>query len=96
MWFGTGPEVAALRLITFLSIFDCFDYFELYGKIEDSLLVAVCLLTYIVLQVKSKMYFIFFFSIQKREKGVGVLASESQICLDVGIPCNTVAYGQQS
>lgn len=56
LWFGAGPEVAALRLTTFLSIFDCFDYFELYGKVEDSLLVALCLLTYIVLQVMFKNY----------------------------------------
>lgn len=74
MWFGTGPEVAALRLTTFLSIFDCFDYFELYGKVEDSLLVAVCLLTYIVLQVISKIYYFFLFSNEKSVKCVGVLA----------------------
>ncbi|TWW67278.1 Constitutive coactivator of peroxisome proliferator-activated receptor gamma [Takifugu flavidus] len=47
------PEVAAPRLTTFLSIFDCPEYSELYGNIEDSLLAALCLLTYIVLQIKS-------------------------------------------
>lgn len=54
LWFGSGPEVAALRLTTFLSIFDCLDYFELYGKVEESLLVALCLLTYMMLQVMFK------------------------------------------
>lgn len=61
MWFGAGPEVAGLRLTTFLSIFDCLDYFELHGKVEDSLLVALCLLTYIVLQVMFKNVLLFVF-----------------------------------
>lgn len=51
LWFGTSPEVTALRLTSFLSIFDCQEYKELYGAIEDSLLAALCLVTYIVLQV---------------------------------------------
>ncbi|XP_074469019.1 constitutive coactivator of peroxisome proliferator-activated receptor gamma [Sebastes fasciatus] len=53
LWFGTGPEVSALRLKTFLSIFDCQEFSELYGAIEDSLLAALCLVTYIVLQVQT-------------------------------------------
>ncbi|XP_041843272.1 constitutive coactivator of peroxisome proliferator-activated receptor gamma [Melanotaenia boesemani] len=53
LWFSTGPEVSALRLTAFLSIFDCLEYSELYGEIEDSLLAALCLVTYIVLQVQS-------------------------------------------
>ncbi|XP_041799062.1 constitutive coactivator of peroxisome proliferator-activated receptor gamma isoform X2 [Chelmon rostratus] len=53
LWFGTGPEVSALRLTSFLSVFDCRDYLELYGAIEDSLLAALCLVTYIVLQVQT-------------------------------------------
>lgn len=51
LWFGTGPEVSALRLKCFLSIFDSREYSELYGAVEDSLLAALCLVTYIVLQV---------------------------------------------
>ena len=51
LWFNSGPEVASFRLTTFLSIFDCLEYAELYGAIEDSLLAALCLVTYIVLQV---------------------------------------------
>lgn len=51
LWFGTGPEVSALRLTSFFSIFDCQELTDLYGKIEDSLLVALCLITYIALQV---------------------------------------------
>lgn len=51
LWFGTGPEVSALRLRSFLSIFDCQEFSELYGDIEDSLLAALCLITYIILQV---------------------------------------------
>ncbi|XP_035855286.1 constitutive coactivator of peroxisome proliferator-activated receptor gamma isoform X2 [Sander lucioperca] len=53
LWFGTSPEVTALRLTSFLSIFDCQEYKELYGAIEDSLLAALCLVTYIVLQVQT-------------------------------------------
>lgn len=51
LWFGTGPEVSALRLLSFLSIFDCQEFAELFGAIEDSLLAALCLVTYIALQV---------------------------------------------
>ncbi|XP_044053955.1 constitutive coactivator of peroxisome proliferator-activated receptor gamma isoform X2 [Siniperca chuatsi] len=51
LWFGTGTEISALRLMSFLSIFDCQEFSELYGAIEDSLLAALCLVTYIVLQV---------------------------------------------
>lgn len=51
LWFGTGPEVSNLRLATFLSVFDCQEFSELYGVIEDSLLAALCLVTCIVLQV---------------------------------------------
>lgn len=51
LWFGTGPEVSALRLTSFLSIFDCQEFSELYGDIEDCLLAALCLVTYIILQV---------------------------------------------
>ncbi|XP_054471763.1 constitutive coactivator of peroxisome proliferator-activated receptor gamma [Anoplopoma fimbria] len=53
LWFGTGPEVSTLRLTSFLSIFDCQDFSDLYGVIEDSLLAALCLVTYIVLQVQT-------------------------------------------
>ncbi|XP_073321091.1 constitutive coactivator of peroxisome proliferator-activated receptor gamma [Pagrus major] len=53
LWFGTGPEVSALRLTCFLSIFDCQELSELYGAVEDSLLAALCLITYIVLQVQT-------------------------------------------
>lgn len=53
LWFGTGPEVSALRLMSFLSVFDCQEFSELYGVIEDSLLAALCLITYIVLQVQT-------------------------------------------
>lgn len=53
LWFGTGPEVSALRLLSFLSIFDCQEFAELFGAIEDSLLAALCLVTYIALQVVS-------------------------------------------
>ncbi|XP_070759002.1 constitutive coactivator of peroxisome proliferator-activated receptor gamma [Enoplosus armatus] len=53
LWFGTGPEVSALRLTSFLSIFNCQEFSELYGTIEDSLLAALCLVTYIVLQVQT-------------------------------------------
>uniref|UniRef100_A0A8C7Y2S8 Family with sequence similarity 120 member B n=1 Tax=Oryzias sinensis TaxID=183150 RepID=A0A8C7Y2S8_9TELE len=53
LWFGNGPEVFALRLATFFLIFDCSEYTELYGAIENSLLAALCLVTYIVQQVES-------------------------------------------
>ncbi|XP_047435717.1 constitutive coactivator of peroxisome proliferator-activated receptor gamma isoform X2 [Mugil cephalus] len=53
LWFSTGPEVSGLRLTAFLSVFDCLELSELYGAIEDSLLAAVCLVTYIVLQVQT-------------------------------------------
>ncbi len=59
LWFGAGPEVSALRLMSFLSIFDCQDFFDLCGAIEDSLLAALCLITYIVLQVVSAFLFLF-------------------------------------
>ncbi|XP_028258502.1 constitutive coactivator of peroxisome proliferator-activated receptor gamma [Parambassis ranga] len=51
LWCSTGPEVSVLRLKAFLSVFDCVEFSELYGAIEDSLLAALCLVTYIVLQV---------------------------------------------
>ncbi|KAM9861381.1 constitutive coactivator of peroxisome proliferator-activated receptor gamma [Aulostomus maculatus] len=51
LWLGSGPEVSALRLTCFLSIFDCQEFSQLYEVIDDSLLAAVCLVTYIVLQV---------------------------------------------
>lgn len=60
LWFGIGPEVAAPRLTTFLSIFDCPEYSELYGNIEDSLLAALCLLTYIICQVNFNIVLCFF------------------------------------
>lgn len=53
LWLSTGPDVSALRLTAFLSIFDCPEFSDLYGVIEDSLLAALCLITYIVLQVVS-------------------------------------------
>ncbi|XP_038150562.1 constitutive coactivator of peroxisome proliferator-activated receptor gamma isoform X2 [Cyprinodon tularosa] len=53
LWFSTGHEVSALRLAAFLTVFDCLDYSDLHGKIGDSLLAALCLVTYIVLQVQS-------------------------------------------
>lgn len=53
LWFGSGPEVAALRLTSFLSIFDCHEFSALYGTIDDSMLAALCLVTYIALQVAS-------------------------------------------
>ncbi|XP_070690588.1 constitutive coactivator of peroxisome proliferator-activated receptor gamma [Pempheris klunzingeri] len=53
LWFGTGPEVSALRLTSFLSIFDCLEISQLFGAIEDSLLAALCLVSYIVLQVQT-------------------------------------------
>ncbi|XP_060896059.1 constitutive coactivator of peroxisome proliferator-activated receptor gamma isoform X3 [Labrus mixtus] len=51
LWFGTGPDVSALRLMSFFSIFDCQEFSELHGVIEDSLLAALCLVTYIALQL---------------------------------------------
>uniref|UniRef100_A0A3Q3EUM3 Family with sequence similarity 120 member B n=1 Tax=Labrus bergylta TaxID=56723 RepID=A0A3Q3EUM3_9LABR len=53
LWFGTGPDVSALRLMSFFSIFDCQEFSELHGVIEDSLLAALCLVTYIALQVQT-------------------------------------------
>ncbi|XP_069030174.1 constitutive coactivator of peroxisome proliferator-activated receptor gamma isoform X2 [Embiotoca jacksoni] len=53
LWFSTGPEVSALRLTAFLSIFECLKLSELHGVIDDSLLAALCLVTYIVLQVQT-------------------------------------------
>ncbi|KAG7236015.1 hypothetical protein INR49_001413 [Caranx melampygus] len=53
LWFGTGPDVSALRLTSFLKIFDCQELSELYGEIEASLLVTLCLVTYIVLKVQT-------------------------------------------
>ncbi|KAM3876966.1 constitutive coactivator of peroxisome proliferator-activated receptor gamma [Diretmus argenteus] len=52
LWFGSGPEVSGLRLASFLSVFDCQEFSELYGTVENSLLAALCLVTYTVLQVK--------------------------------------------
>ncbi|XP_067447979.1 constitutive coactivator of peroxisome proliferator-activated receptor gamma [Thunnus thynnus] len=51
LWFGTGPDISTLRLVSFFSIFDCQEFSELYGAVEDSLLAALCLVTYIALQV---------------------------------------------
>ncbi|XP_057673354.1 constitutive coactivator of peroxisome proliferator-activated receptor gamma [Corythoichthys intestinalis] len=53
LWFSSGPDVSTIRLMSFLSIFDCQEFANLYGVIEDSLLVALCLITYIALQVPS-------------------------------------------
>nr|XP_043887088.1 constitutive coactivator of peroxisome proliferator-activated receptor gamma isoform X1 [Solea senegalensis] len=53
LWFGTDPNVSALRLTSFLAIFDCQEFSELYGTIEDSLLAALCLVSFIVLQMQS-------------------------------------------
>ncbi|XP_026234848.1 constitutive coactivator of peroxisome proliferator-activated receptor gamma [Anabas testudineus] len=53
LWFGTGPEVSTLRLTSFLSVFDCQELSELYGAVDDSLLAALCLVTYLVLQVQT-------------------------------------------
>ncbi|XP_077480618.1 constitutive coactivator of peroxisome proliferator-activated receptor gamma [Stigmatopora argus] len=53
LWFGSGPDISTIRLMTFLSIFDCQEFAELYGVIEDFLLAALCLTTYIALQVPS-------------------------------------------
>nr|XP_004539526.2 constitutive coactivator of peroxisome proliferator-activated receptor gamma [Maylandia zebra] len=53
LWFSTGPDVAALRLTAFLTIFGCPEFSELHGVIEDSLLAALCLVTYLVLQVQT-------------------------------------------
>lgn len=59
LWFGRGPEVAALRLTSFFSIFDCAEFSELHGAVEDCLLAALCLVTYIVLQVVSTLSYFF-------------------------------------
>uniref|UniRef100_A0A3Q3WXK8 XPG N-terminal domain-containing protein n=1 Tax=Mola mola TaxID=94237 RepID=A0A3Q3WXK8_MOLML len=56
LWLGSGPDVASLRLKSFLSIFDCLDFLELHGTIEDSLFAALCLVTYIALQVLSSFF----------------------------------------
>ncbi|KAK5935131.1 hypothetical protein CgunFtcFv8_020517 [Champsocephalus gunnari] len=53
LWFGNGPEVSSLRLKSFLSMFDCQELSELYGAVEDSLLAALCLVTYIALQIQT-------------------------------------------
>ncbi|XP_034043381.1 constitutive coactivator of peroxisome proliferator-activated receptor gamma isoform X2 [Thalassophryne amazonica] len=53
LWFGTDPEVSGLRLMAFTSIFDCHEFSELCGSVEDTLLAALCLVTYIILQVKT-------------------------------------------
>ncbi|XP_012736463.2 constitutive coactivator of peroxisome proliferator-activated receptor gamma [Fundulus heteroclitus] len=53
LWFSSGPEVSALRLAAFLAVFDCLDYSDLHGEIGDSLLAALCLVTYVVLQVQT-------------------------------------------
>lgn len=59
LWFGTGPEVSTLRLTSFLSVFDCQELSELYGAVDDSLLAALCLVTYLVLQVVITFCFVF-------------------------------------
>uniref|UniRef100_A0A672H1K7 Uncharacterized protein n=1 Tax=Salarias fasciatus TaxID=181472 RepID=A0A672H1K7_SALFA len=51
LWLSSGPEVSALRLTAFLSLFDCIELFSLYGAVQDSLLAVLCLVTYILLQV---------------------------------------------
>ncbi|KAL3065318.1 hypothetical protein OYC64_015484 [Pagothenia borchgrevinki] len=53
LWFGNGPEVSSIRLKSFLSMFDCQEFSELYGAVEDSLLAALCLVTYIALQIQT-------------------------------------------
>lgn len=75
LWFGRGPEVPALRLTSFLSIFDCHDFSSLYGNIEDSMLTALCLVTYIALQVVSPSYWTFFFM---RWSGGGVRTNDRE------------------
>lgn len=59
LWFGAGPDAAALRLAAFLTIFDCPEYSELRGSVEDRLLAALCLLTYLFLQVTLKKTHLF-------------------------------------
>lgn len=51
LWLGSGPDVSALRLACFLSVFDCQDFSELFGAVDDCLLAALCLVTHIALQV---------------------------------------------
>ncbi|XP_028298861.1 constitutive coactivator of peroxisome proliferator-activated receptor gamma isoform X2 [Gouania willdenowi] len=53
LWFSTAVSISALRLKTFLSIFGCIELYKMFGVIEDSLLAALCLVTYIVLQVQT-------------------------------------------
>ncbi|XP_039989941.1 constitutive coactivator of peroxisome proliferator-activated receptor gamma isoform X2 [Xiphias gladius] len=53
LWFGTGSNISALRLTSFLTIFGCQEFSELYGAVEFSLLAAFVLVTYIVLQVQT-------------------------------------------
>ncbi|KAM8893656.1 LOW QUALITY PROTEIN: constitutive coactivator of peroxisome proliferator-activated receptor gamma [Spinachia spinachia] len=50
LWFGTGPEVPTLCLMLFLCIFDCQEFSDLHGDVEDAVLAALCLVSYIVLQ----------------------------------------------
>ncbi|KAM4743596.1 constitutive coactivator of peroxisome proliferator-activated receptor gamma isoform 2-T2 [Anableps anableps] len=42
-----------INIPSFLTIFDCLDYSDLHGQIGESLLAALCLVTYIVLQVET-------------------------------------------
>lgn len=80
LWFGTGPEVSALRLASFFSIFDCQEFSELYGEIDNSLLAALCLVTYIALQVMLTFYDLIYFS-TKLSKNKEV----SRVMFDVSI-----------
>ncbi|KAG7279163.1 hypothetical protein CRUP_022358 [Coryphaenoides rupestris] len=52
LWFGGGPAVSDPRLARFLSVVDCQEFSPLRGTVEDSLLVALCLVTHTVLQVQ--------------------------------------------
>lgn len=83
LWFGTGPEVSAFRLMSFLLIFDCQEFSELYGAIEDSLLASLVLVTYIVLQVMS--FSCFFDITARRRKRKTEVISQIQINADEGI-----------
>lgn len=53
LWFSEDPEVSSLRLLCFLAILDCQDLFDLHGTIEEHIFTTVCLVTYIVTQVKT-------------------------------------------
>ena len=54
LWFRKDTEVRHLQLSTFLALLELKEYAEVLDTLEVPLVAVVCLVTYIVLQVRHK------------------------------------------